>query len=237
MARFLLIHGSCHGAWCWQAVLAHLRAAGHAAQAIDLPGHGTDPTPAAKVTLERYAEAIVAAIDAPAVVVGHSMGGFPIARAAELAPDRIDRLAFVCAYAPRPGLSLAEMRRAWPHQPLRAAIRVADDGLTFSFDPALVGDRLYHDCPPGTVAHALEHLTPQPIAPQETPIALGAAYAGVRKHYIICSEDRAIPPDYQAAMCADWPADRVSALPLSHSPFFAAPERLAARLVEIAEAP
>ena len=39
MARFLLIHGSCHGAWCWRDLLPELAARGHEARAIDLPFH------------------------------------------------------------------------------------------------------------------------------------------------------------------------------------------------------
>jgi pimeloyl-ACP methyl ester carboxylesterase len=45
MAEFLLIHGSCHGAWCWRDVLPELERLGHSARAIDLPSHGVDQTP------------------------------------------------------------------------------------------------------------------------------------------------------------------------------------------------
>ena len=37
MARFLLIHGASHGAWCWRDVIPRLAALGHEAQALDLP--------------------------------------------------------------------------------------------------------------------------------------------------------------------------------------------------------
>jgi len=36
---FLLVHGAQHGAWCWDKTLERLRALGHEAHAIDLPGH------------------------------------------------------------------------------------------------------------------------------------------------------------------------------------------------------
>ncbi|MFP4275596.1 MAG: alpha/beta fold hydrolase, partial [Paracoccaceae bacterium] len=117
MAEFLLIHGSCHGAWCWRDVLPALAGLGHTARAIDLPGHGEDKTPVAEITLEGYRDAILAAIDTPVILVGHSMAGFPIAAAAEAAPERIARLVFLCAYAPRDGLSLVDMRREAPRQP------------------------------------------------------------------------------------------------------------------------
>ncbi|MFN3823082.1 MAG: alpha/beta fold hydrolase [Pseudorhodobacter sp.] len=226
MARILLIHGSCHGAWCWRDVLPHL--VGHDVRAIDLPGHGDDPTPASAVTLDLYAEAILDQCDGPTFVAGHSMAGYPISAAAERAPEKIARLTYVCAYLPRSGLSLADMRRAGPRQPLREAIEVSADGVTFSFLPDMLHDKLYHDCPEGTVDFAKPRLTPQPIRPQATPIALTDRFAAVPKRYIRCTEDRAIPPEYQADM-AKGAAERFE-LPCAHSPFFAMPERLAALL-------
>lgn len=234
MADFLLIHGSCHGAWCWRDVIPALAALGHSARAIDLPGHGQDRTPVADVTLEAYARAILDAVEAPVTLVGHSMAGFPITLAAQMAPEKVARLVYVCAYVPVPGLSLADMRRAGPRQPLLEAIEVAEDGATFTFRPEKVEEKLYHDCPPGTVAYALAHLGPQPILPQATPIPALDRWAGVEKHYILCEEDRAIPPEYQDSMSAAFAPGNVTRMPLSHSPFFADPAGLARRLHEIA---
>jgi pimeloyl-ACP methyl ester carboxylesterase len=232
MARILLVHGSCHGAWCWRDVVPALQTLGHDAIAIDLPGHGTDATPRQAVTLDSYARAIVAAVDRPTLVVGHSMAGYPITAAAELDPTDMTGLVYLCAYRPVSGLSLADMRRAGPRQPLREAIRVADG--CFTFDPAQAGDRFYHDCPPGTLDYALAHLTPQPILPQETPLTLTARSAAVPQHYIRCAEDRAIPPEYQVTMAQGLPDTRVHHLASSHSPFFAMPGMLAALLGQIA---
>ena len=237
MARFLLIHGSCHGAWCWDRVLPLLDHGPHQARAIDLPAHGADTTPVATASLAHYAQAIVAAIDQPVILVGHSAAGYAITAAAELAPDRIAALVYLCAYVPRPGHSLADLRRAGPRQPLRAAISIAPDRLSFSFDPALVADTLYHDCPPEAVAMARRNLCPEPIAPQETALELTTRSTSLPRHYIRCTEDRAIPPEYQQTMTAGWPAACVTTLPTSHAPFFAAPHALARRLIAIASQP
>ncbi|MBL3569443.1 alpha/beta fold hydrolase [Rhodovulum sp. BSW8] len=234
MTAFLLIHGSCHGAWCWRDVLPALRNAGAEARAIDLPSHGDDPTPLADVTLDLYADAILDAIDEPVILVGHSMAGFPISAAAEKAPEKIRSLVYVCAYVPVAGLSLVDMRRAGPRQPLLDAIVKSEDGVSFSFDPEKVRDKLFHDCPHEAVAYAKARLGPQPILPQATPIALSERYRSVPKRYIRCLQDRTIPPDYQATMTADWPADRIDALNCSHSPFLAQPEALAALLLRAA---
>jgi pimeloyl-ACP methyl ester carboxylesterase len=231
MADILLVHGSCHGAWCWRDVLAPLSALGHRPRAIDLPGHGADATPVRKVTLDGYARAILDALDGPTVVVGHSMAGYPISRAADLDPAPFARLVYLCAYVPAPGLSLADMRRAAPRQPLLDAILVSADGLSFSVDPAKTQEVFYNDCPDGTVAYANPRLCPQAILPQETPLTLGRRYARVPRHYIRCTDDRTIPPEFQVEMTADWPPDQVSEMPTGHSPFFADPEGLA-RLID-----
>jgi pimeloyl-ACP methyl ester carboxylesterase len=235
MARFLLIHGSCHGAWCWRDVLPFLNTGGHSARAIDLPSHGADRTPIDAVTLDSYADAILAAIDEPVVLVGHSMAGYPISAAAERAPEKIAKLIYVCAYAPVNGLSLADMRRAGPRQPLLDAIVTAPDRLSFTIDPAKVEEKFYHDCPEGTVTFAQANLCPQAILPQATPIRLSDRYASVEKHYILCEDDQTIPPEYQATMTSGWPAGTVTTMATSHSPFFATPAILAERLIRIAQ--
>jgi pimeloyl-ACP methyl ester carboxylesterase len=42
MASFVLVHGSWHGGWCFDAVKALLEAEGHEVIAPDLPGMGGD---------------------------------------------------------------------------------------------------------------------------------------------------------------------------------------------------
>lgn len=219
MPPILLIHGSCHGAWCWRDTLPFL----DNATAIDLPGHGADKTPIPQVTLDLYVEAILDSITEPAVLVGHSMAGYPITAAAQRAPEKISRLVYVCAYVPRAGLSLADMRRAGSRQPLLEAIETSADGQSFSFRPEMVAEKLYHDCPTETVEFALAHLGPQAIKPQATP--LPKAEVAVPKRYILCTDDQAIPPEYQATMSQGW-AD-LRRMNTSHSPFFAQPRTLA----------
>ncbi|MEC3861413.1 alpha/beta fold hydrolase [Mesobacterium sp. TK19101] len=234
MSEIVLIHGSCHGAWCWRDVAPVLEALGHDVRAIDLPSHGEDPTPLEAVTLAGYAEAVLAAIRGRAVVVGHSMAGFPISLAAEMAPEKIARLVYLCAYLPWDGYSLVEMRKAAPRHPILKALRRSEDGTCFSFDPAHAREVLYHDCSDDAVAFALAHLRPQPITPQDTKIALGDRFAGVAKSYIRCRQDSAIPAEFQDEMSAGLAPGDVYDLPGSHSPFLADPAGLAKLIDRIA---
>jgi len=78
MSTFVLIHGGCHGAWCWYKVVPALEKQGHTVIAPDLPSHGRDKTPVSAVTLQAYVDAVCSLIDVrrePVVLVGHSMGG------------------------------------------------------------------------------------------------------------------------------------------------------------------
>ncbi|MDA0720865.1 MAG: alpha/beta fold hydrolase [Proteobacteria bacterium] len=233
MSDFLLIHGSCHGAWCWDDLIPHLTALGHTARAIDLPSHGLDTTPAGDVTLALYARAIVAALKTPVILVGHSMAGYPITAAAGLAPEKISALVYLCAYVPIAGKSLAEMRRMAPSQPLLDAIIVDEARVTFRVDPAKATEKFYHDVPPARAAWAIGQLGPQPILPQETPLV---PMHSLPRHYLRCTDDRTIPPAFQTTMTADWPRGTVSDLPTSHSPFLSDPALLAQHLDRIARA-
>lgn len=227
MSDILLIHGSCHGAWCFRDLIPALGDLGHRAWAIDLPGHGDNPAPIDTITLDAYRDAILAQLDAPAYVLGHSMAGFPISAAAEAAPDKIKRLIYLCAYAAQNGKSLVEMRKEAPRQPLMAAVRKTPDGLGFTVDPDQIERVFYHDCPADTVALAREKLCVQAILPQATPITLTDRFHSVAKSYIRCEHDQTIPPEYQQTMVETWDQDDVYHIPTSHSPFFSDPKGLA----------
>ena len=230
MADILLIHGSCHGAWCWRDTIPALEAMGHIARAIDLPSHGDDRTPVDDVTLETYAKAIVDALRDDTVLLGHSLGGYPITAAAEHAPDRINRLIYLSAHVPEPGVTMSQMRARQPRQPLVEALHLAPDGLSFTVDLAKAPALFYHDCPPDAVSFALGNLCSQALAPGETVIDLTAASQNLPRRYIRCLDDRTMLPAYQKDLTRDWPTPHVHDMATSHSPFFADPKGLAERI-------
>lgn len=234
MSDFLLIHGSAHGAWCWNDLIPHLQAKGHTARAIDLASHGDDKTPAAQVTLDRYADGICDAMQGKTILVGHSMAGYPITLAADRAPAMIEKLIYLCAHIPEAGKSIADMRMLADTQPLASAMIPSADGLTVTIDPMQAHAKFYHDVEAGRSDWAISKLCPQAILPQTTPYPTSEPQLHDR-YYIRCLDDCAIPPSYQIARTADWPDDRIIEMSTSHSPFLSDPAALAAHLIRIAE--
>jgi pimeloyl-ACP methyl ester carboxylesterase len=82
----LFVHGTSHGAWCWEEnFLRYFAEHGYRAAAVNLRGHGRSPvsTSIRSVSLSDFAEDLhtsIRAIGATPVLIGHSLGGFVIAR-------------------------------------------------------------------------------------------------------------------------------------------------------------
>jgi pimeloyl-ACP methyl ester carboxylesterase len=75
-----MVHGGFCGGWSFDLFSGPFRAAGHAVAAPDLPGHeaGAPREAVLGVSMADYAAAVVkhaAALPAPPILVGHSMGG------------------------------------------------------------------------------------------------------------------------------------------------------------------
>jgi len=232
MTDFLLIHGSAHGAWCWTDLIPHLEAAGHSARAIDLPSHGDDKTPLQDVTLDLYADRIRDHLGTETVLVAHSMAGYPATLAAERSPNQIKKLIYLCAHIPIPGKSIVDMRRLADSQPLAGVMIPSTDGTYVTIDPAKATNSFYHDVAQDRATWAVSKLCPQATLPQATPYP-NALQSRYDKHYIRCLQDRAVPPSFQRMRTADWPADQITDLDTSHSPFLSDPALLASTLIRV----
>jgi len=110
MTTFLLVPGLFMGGWAWEAVAAELTARGHRAVPVSLPGLGERAgEDAAGIGLAEHTAAMVELLDAegPGVVlVAHSYGAFPALAAADLRPERVDRVVFVDTGYPESGESV-----------------------------------------------------------------------------------------------------------------------------------
>jgi pimeloyl-ACP methyl ester carboxylesterase len=103
MASFVLVPGAGGMAWYWHRVVPLIRAAGHEAIAVDLPGDDR------QAGLAAYAEIVVRAIAARSdvILVAQSLAGFTAPLVCARRPVRM--LVFVNAMIPKPG----ETAGAW----------------------------------------------------------------------------------------------------------------------------
>jgi alpha-beta hydrolase superfamily lysophospholipase len=107
--HFILVHGLCHGAWCWYKLVPMLRVAGHRVTALDLAASGAHPARMDEVaSFEDYSRPLLDAVaDAGdgerLVLVGHSFGGLSLALAMERFPRKVAAAVFLTASMPCAG--------------------------------------------------------------------------------------------------------------------------------------
>ena len=221
--EFVLVHGAAHGAWCWDEVAERLEAKGHRVITLDLPGHGRRASEVRQASVATYAHAVADAMAregiSRGIVVGHSMGGLVICKAAELVPARIAHLVFLAAVVLPHGGSLAGVH-------LTAAGR--GDGA-FLYPAEIAWARWMNDLPREhpSVARALARLTPQAARPFLEPVDLRAFYSmHVPRTYIRCLLDAAVTPRKAVEYAA-----RLGVTPIdmdcAHDAMLSAPDELA----------
>ena len=218
-----LVHGSYHGAWCWDLLIPELERRGHRAVAVDLPI--SDPGAGAA----EYADAVVAAIDGivDPIVVGHSMAGIVIPIVAERRP--VARLVFLAAMLPIPGRSINEQRAS---EPIDAPVELANAEWTDLGDdvwmvgPTTATELFFPDAPPDLAAWAASRLRPQCYRVMSEPSPL-AAWPTTERSFIVCRDDIALNPAWARVAARE----RLGVEPLeidgSHSPFLTRPVELA----------
>lgn len=230
----VLVHGAWHNARCWQPFLPYLTARGLAPVAPDLPGHGGNPAPHGEVTMARYAEAVAATLDtldtldAPAILVGHSMSGAVISQAAELRPGKVRYLVYICAFLLPGGASLAQYMKEDVDSVAAKFVGRTEDRHSLTLAEEGLRSAIYDGVPKAVTDGALKHAQTQPLAPFMAPLHLTPeCYGRVPRAYVACTQDKAITYGLQQRMMADLPCDPVLTLDCGHFPQMLAPDRVA----------
>ena len=215
MASFVLIPGAGGMAWYWHRAVPLIRAAGHEAIPVDLPGDD------ARAGLTAYADIIVGAIGqrSEVVLVAQSIAGFTAPLVCARAPVRM--LVFVNAMIPKPG----ETAGAW--WDATGAVDAREEaakrhGYSTEFDMATY---FLHDVPPDVLRSGpdkpreeAEIVFREPCRFDHWPDAPIHALAG--------SGDRFFPVEFQRRVARERLGKEVEELPGGHLVALSNPGRL-----------
>jgi len=225
---------------------------------FDPAAFAAEPSPVAGVTQEERTQAVVTLVREAAslangkvVLVGHSAGGMTVSAVAEEVPNLLLAVVYLAGFMVPNGRPLLAMLQ---HETMSSALA---PGL-FVGDPATIGATrihagstgeayrsllkaaFYDDVPEADFAHAASQLhcdesNAGALAPSTiTPGRFGT----VPRHYIRCTQDRAIPlagQDHMIAAVDDAIGGRTTThtLESSHSPFLSQPAILSRILIDI----
>lgn len=186
---FVLIHGACHGGWCWSRVAPLLRAAGHDVLTPTLTGFGERAhLLSAEVGPATVVQDVVAVLECEeltdVVLVGHSFGALVALGVAERVPKRLARLVLLDGVVVEPGEpGFSGLPPEAAEQ--RTAAALANGGVAYPPPPATV----FGVADPDDLAWITRRLTPHPVRTYTEPFALRAPLGnGVSVTYLCCTD-------------------------------------------------
>lgn len=236
-STIMLVHGACHGPWCWDRVVPLMEVSGHRVLAPELPGRGAHGKPGWwRWTLQDYAKAIVDAArqaGGPVIAVGHSMGGQVISAAAEAEPGLFERLVYLAAFLPINGDSIVSLAALDKDTDIAqgTSTSLLKGQITINSDTA--HPVFYGDCSANDYNWVKQRLVAEPARPSFSKLYLSARFGSVPRSYVRCTQDHAISIQLQDLMVARQPCQRVASLDSSHSPFLSMPREFVAALASV----
>ena len=225
---------------------------------FDPAAFAAEPSPVAGVTQWERTQATVALVkdaaslsDGKVILVGHSAGGMTISAVAEQVPDLLQAVVYLAGFMVPSGMSLLAMLQ---HESLSSALAPQ----LFVGDPAAIGATRIHagstdeayrsllkasfyaDVSDADFAQAASRLhCDEPNAGALAPSAITRGrFGAVPRHYIRCTQDRAVPlagQDHMIAAVDGAVGGRtiLHTLETSHSPFLSQPAALSQILIDI----
>jgi pimeloyl-ACP methyl ester carboxylesterase len=232
MDRYLLLHGSWHGAWCWYKVAPQLRAFGEVI-VPNLPGRGRDPALLPLVTVGRMVRMLARQLHPshPTTIVAHSRYGVLATAFAEAYPAAVRRIIYLASFMLPTGERVLDHFQTDTDSLLQSHVEVSRVGLWDRLAPAAYVPALYADCSAEDVALATALLCKEPSLPALARVTTSAQRWGrVPKAYIRLTQDRAVSLRLQDRLIELGKLDRVESLHASHSVYFSQPEALVASI-------
>ncbi len=206
MATFVLVHGSCHGGWCWKKVTPLLSNSGHNVYAPTLTGLGERSHLVSKdIGLDTHIVDVTRVLEYEdlneVIIVGHSYGGLVVGGVAEWVPKRIRRVVYLDGYIPEdnktafdiiPGLEILYKERALKEK--------GREWLIAPYEPEVWGVTNSND-----VQWMKTRLSPMPWHTHDQPMKITSPEARrLPKSYISCSEYKEFHFMAQKARAKGW---------------------------------
>jgi len=202
--NIVLVHGTWVDGSSWSKVIPILQNAGHKVIAVQLPLHSLADDVA---TVKRAIDLV----GGPAILVGHSYGGFVITNAAYNNPN-VKGLVYLAAFAPNEGQSLSNFvdTAKFPK-----GFLVVDSGGFVYINPAMFPQAFAQDIDPAQakVMAATQKPFNQSILGEKSG---PPAWKQLSAWYQISENDHSIPPDAERMFAKQINATTIS-LPSSHA--------------------
>lgn len=228
MATFVLLHGAYQGGWIWSPVAARLREAGHNVYAPSLDGcaeRSAQVRPG--ITTETHADEIVELMRYEdlddVVLVGTSSGGMVLARVAELARKRVQRVVFADALALLSGEMIRDIVSG-------AAI----DASEISTGPAQGSmlETLSASMAPDLAQWAADRFGQHPAAVFNQPVELESFWDQSWDAAVIWCRQAPNPGETHQRRCAEKLGARWHELDTGHYPMLSTPDELTQLILE-----
>ena len=224
----VLVHGAFADSSSWNGVIKKLKREGFPVVAVANPLRGLSSDAA-------YVKEVLAGIDGPVVLVGHSYGGSVITNAAHDS-DKVKALVYVAAFLPEKGESANELAVKFPGSSLGEALRpvpvTLPDGSQ-DVDLSIEQSKYHHQF----AADVPEHVA-DVMAVTQRPATAGAlgepssepAWRTIPSWSLVAGEDLNIPRELQMFMAGRAGA-QIHEVAASHAVSVSHPE-VVARLIE-----
>ncbi|XP_027347300.1 salicylic acid-binding protein 2-like isoform X3 [Abrus precatorius] len=223
--HYVLVHGACHGAWCWYKLKPLLESAGHKVTDLDLAASGINMKKIEDVdTLSQYSEPLLQLLETipqneKVILVGHSLGGLSIALAMDIFPEKYNE-------------------RTPSAEWLDTQFSPSGNKTSMFFGPDFLSKKLYQVSSVEDLGLAKTLVRPgslfmEDLAQQKNFSKDG--YGSVPLAFIVCNGDLAIPLNYQLWMIQNAGINDVLEIKdADHMAMLCKPQELCDSLLQIA---
>jgi pimeloyl-ACP methyl ester carboxylesterase len=215
-ASIMLVHGAWADATCWSKVILLLQAKRFNVTAAQIPLTSLSDD----VVVTRR---LLSTVKEPTVLVGHSYGGAVITGSATETPQ-VKALVYITAFGLDEGESLESLAKQGPPSPGSAAIEPDPNGFFWinreKFHDSFAGGATADEA--AVMAAVQKPLSFASFSGKETT----PAWKTIPSWYLVCTDDKMIPPPAQEFMAKRMNAT-VRSVASSHCPFMSHPEAVA----------